>query len=205
MSRCPRFMGYGSLRVINEDRVQPGQGFGTHGHRDMEIISYVLTGALEHRDSIGTGSVIRRGDMQRMTAGTGVEHSEFNHSATELVHFFQIWIIPNRRGLAPGYEEKHFGDDEKRGRLKLVASHDGRDGSVLIHQAADLYSALLAAGEEVTHATDRLRKGWVQVASGAVTVNGETLGAGDGAAIAYEETVAIRATAASELLLFDMG
>jgi len=201
----PRFMGYGPLRVINEDRVQPGQGFGTHGHRDMEIISYVLTGALEHRDSIGTGSVIRRGDMQRMTAGTGVEHSEFNHSATELVHFFQIWIIPDRRGLAPGYEEKHFGDDEKRGRLKLVASRDGRDGSVLIHQAADLYSALLAAGTEVTHTTDRLRKGWVQVASGAVTVNGETLGAGDGAAIAYEETVAIRATAASELLLFDMG
>jgi len=201
----PRFMGYGPLRVINEDRVQPGQGFGTHGHRDMEIISYVLTGALEHRDSIGTGSVIRRGDVQRMTAGTGVEHSEFNHSATELVHFFQIWIIPDRRGLAPGYEEKHFGDDEKRGRLKLIASRDGRDGSVLIHQAADLYSALLAAGAEVTHTTDRLRKGWVQVASGALTVNGETLAAGDGAAIAYEETVTIRATAASELLLFDMG
>jgi redox-sensitive bicupin YhaK (pirin superfamily) len=201
----PRFLGYGPLRVINEDRVQPGQGFGTHGHRDMEIISYVLTGALEHRDSIGTGSVIRRGDVQRMTAGTGVEHSEFNHSATELVHFFQIWIIPERRGLAPGYEEKHFADDEKRGRLKLVASRDGRDGSVLIHQAADLYSALLAAGQEVTHTTDRLRKGWVQVASGALTVNGETLAAGDGAAIAYEETVTIRATAASELLLFDMG
>ncbi|HJR68830.1 MAG TPA: pirin family protein [Gammaproteobacteria bacterium] len=201
----PRFMGYGPLRVINEDRVQPGQGFGTHGHRDMEIISYVLTGALEHRDSIGNGSVIRRGDVQRMTAGTGVEHSEFNHSATELVHFFQIWIIPNRRGLAPGYEEKHFGDDAKRGRLKLVASRDGRDGTVTIHQDADLYCALLAAGEEATHTTERNRKGWVQVASGAVTVNGETLAAGDGAAIAYEETVAIRATADSELLLFDMG
>ena len=201
----PRFMGYGPLRVINEDRVQPGQGFGTHGHRDMEIISYVLTGALAHRDSMDNGSVIRRGDLQRMTAGTGVEHSEFNDSPTELVHFFQIWIIPDRRGLAPGYEEKHFGDDAKRGRLTLVASRDGRDGSVLIHQAADLYSALLAAGEEVTHATERLRKGWVQVASGAVTVNGETLEAGDGAAIAYEEAVTIRATAASELLLFDMG
>jgi hypothetical protein len=171
----------------------------------MEIISYVLRGALEHRDSIGNGSVIRRGDVQRMTAGTGVQHSEFNHSQTELVHFFQIWIIPNRRGLAPGYEEKHFGDDEKRGRLKLVASRDGRDGSVLIHQDADLYSALLAAGEEATHTTERTRRGWVQVASGAVTVNGETLAAGDGAAIAYEETVAIRATADSELLLFDMG
>jgi redox-sensitive bicupin YhaK (pirin superfamily) len=201
----PRFMGYGPLRVINEDRVQPGQGFGTHGHRDMDIISYVLEGELAHRDSIGNGSVIRRGDVQRMTAGTGVEHSEFNHSATEPVHFFQIWIIPNRRGLAPGYEEKHFGDDEKRGRLKLVASRDGRDGTVTIHQDADLYSAMLAAGEEATHTTERSRKGWVQVASGAVTVNGETLAAGDGAAIAYEEAVAIRATADSELLLFDMG
>jgi hypothetical protein len=201
----PRFMGYGPLRVINEDRVQPGQGFGTHGHRDMEIISYVLTGALEHRDSIGNGSVIRRGDVQRMTAGTGVQHSEFNHSQTELVHFFQIWIIPNRRGLAPGYEEKHFGDEVKRGQLKLVASRDGRDGTVTIHQDAELYSALLAAGEEATHTTERFRKGWVQVASGAITVNDEALAAGDGAAIAYEETVAIRATADSELLLFDMG
>ncbi len=201
----PRFMGYGPLRVINEDRVQPGQGFGTHGHRDMEIVSYVLTGALAHRDSLGHGSVIRRGDVQRMTAGTGVQHSEFNHSPTELVHFFQIWIIPDRRGLAPGYEEKHFDDDAKRGRLKLVASRDGRDGSVVIHRDADLYSALLAADEEATHTTERTRKGWVQVASGAVTVNGEALAAGDGAAIAYEETVAIRATADSELLLFDMG
>jgi hypothetical protein len=201
----PRFMGYGPLRVINEDRVQPGQGFGTHGHRDMEIISYVLSGALAHRDSIGNGSVIRRGDVQRMTAGTGVQHSEFNHSQTELVHFFQIWVFPDRRGLAPGYEEKHFGDETKRGRLKLVASRDGRDGSVLIHQDADLYAGLLAAGEAVAHTTERIRKAWVQVASGAVTVNGENLAAGDGAAIAYEESVTIRATADSELLLFDMG
>jgi redox-sensitive bicupin YhaK (pirin superfamily) len=200
-----RFMGYGPLRVINEDRVQPGQGFGTHGHRDMEIISYVLAGELAHRDSMGNGSVIRPGDVQRMTAGTGVQHSEFNHSQTELVHFFQIWIFPDRRGLAPGYEEKHFDDDAKRGRLKLVASRDGRDGSVTIHQDADLYSALLATGQEATHTTERIRKGWVQVASGMVTVNGEALAAGDGAAIAYEETVAIRATADSELLLFDMG
>ena len=201
----PRFMGYGPLRVINEDRVQPSQGFGAHGHRDMEIISYVFSGALAHRDSMGNGSVIRRGDVQRMTAGTGVQHSEFNHSVTELVHFFQIWIFPDRRGLAPGYEEKHFGDDAKRGQLKLVASRDGRDGSVVIHQDADLYSALLAAGEGATHSTERTRKGWVQVASGAVTVNGETLAAGDGAAIAYEEAIAMRASADSEVLLFDMG
>jgi len=201
----PRFMGYGPLRVINEDRVQAGQGFGTHSHSDMEIISYVLEGELAHRDSMGNGSVIRRGDVQRMSAGTGVQHSEFNHSKAEPVHFFQIWLFPDRRGLEPGYEEKHFEDDEKRGRLKLVASRDGRDGSVVVHQDADLYSALLSAGDEVTHATERTRKGWVQVASGAATVNGEQLAAGDGAAIAYEDNVAIRASADTELLLFDMA
>jgi redox-sensitive bicupin YhaK (pirin superfamily) len=200
-----RFMGYGPLRVINEDRVQPGKGFGTHGHRDMEIISYVLEGELAHRDSIGNGSVIRRGDVRRMTAGTGVQHSEFNYSSTEPVHFFQIWIFPDKRGLAPGYEEKHFDDETKRGQLKLVASRDGRDGTVLIHQDAELYSALLAPGDEVSHTTERIRKGWVQLASGAVTVNGEALAPGDGAAIAYEETVAIKASAESELLLFDMA
>jgi redox-sensitive bicupin YhaK (pirin superfamily) len=201
----PRFMGYGPLRVINEDRVQPGQGFGTHGHRDMEIISYVLEGELAHRDSMGNGSVIRRGDVQRMSAGTGVQHSEFNHSKSEPVHFFQIWVIPDRRGLEPGYEEKRFDDDAKRGHLKLVASHDGREGSVVIHQRADLYAALLKTGDVLTHATERTAKGWVQVASGAVTVNDERLEAGDGAAIAYEESVAIRCLADSELLLFDMG
>jgi redox-sensitive bicupin YhaK (pirin superfamily) len=200
----PRFMGYGPLRVINEDRVQPGQGFGTHSHRDMEIISYVLEGELAHRDSMGNGSVIRRGDVQRMSAGTGVQHSEFNHSPTEPVHFFQIWLFPERRGLAPAYEEKHFDDGAKRGRLKLVASQDGRDGSVVVHQRADLYSALLEPGDEVTHGTERTAKGWIQVASGAVTVNGERLEAGDGAAIAYEENLAIRCVADSELLLFDM-
>jgi redox-sensitive bicupin YhaK (pirin superfamily) len=201
----PRYMGYGPLRVINEDRVQPGQGFGTHGHRDMEIISYVLSGALEHRDSIGNGSVIRRGDVQRMTAGTGVQHSEFNHSQSELVHFLQIWIIPERRNLAPGYEEKHFGDDEKRGRLKLVASPDGRDGSVVVHQDTRLYAALLEKGDEVAHETERTRKVWIQVAGGSVAVNGEALAAGDGAAVAYEERIEIRATAGSEILLFDMA
>jgi redox-sensitive bicupin YhaK (pirin superfamily) len=165
----------------------------------------VLEGELAHRDSMGNGSVIRRGDVQRMSAGTGVRHSEFNHSQAAPVHFFQIWLFPDRRGLAPGYEEKHFDDDVKRGRLKLVASRDGRDGSVVVHQDADLYCALLAAGNEVTHPTERTRKGWVQVASGAVTVNGEQLAAGDGAAIAYEDSVAIRASADSELLLFDMA
>jgi redox-sensitive bicupin YhaK (pirin superfamily) len=201
----PRYMGYGPLRVINEDRVQPGQGFGTHSHRDMEIISYVLEGELAHRDSIGNGSVIRRGDVQRMSAGTGVQHSEFNHSPSLPVHFFQIWLFPDRRGLAPGYEEKHFDDAEKRGRLKLVASRDGREGSVVVHQDADLYASLLATGDEVAHATQRTRKGWVQLASGAITVNGEQLAPGDGAAIAYEDDIAIRATADSELLLFDMA
>jgi redox-sensitive bicupin YhaK (pirin superfamily) len=200
-----RYMGYGPLRVINEDRVQPAQGFGTHGQRDMEIISYVLEGELAHRDSMGNGSVIRRGDVQRMSAGTGVQHSEFNHSQTEPVHFFQIWLIPDSRDLPPGYEEKRFEDDAKRGRLRLVASRDGREGSVVVHRDADLYAALLAPGDEVTHATERMRKGWVQVASGAITVNGEALAAGDGAAIAYEDNLAIRASADTELLLFDMA
>jgi redox-sensitive bicupin YhaK (pirin superfamily) len=201
----PRYMGFGPLRVINEDRVQPGQGFGTHGHRDMEIVSYVLSGALEHRDSMGNGSVIRRGDVQRMTAGTGVQHSEFNHSQSEPVHFLQIWVIPERRGLAPGYEEKRFDDDVKRGRLKLVAARDGHNGSVIIHQDTSLYAGLLAADDEVTHETDRMRKVWIQIASGSVIVNGATLAAGDGAAVAYEERIAIRATVDSEILLFDMA
>jgi redox-sensitive bicupin YhaK (pirin superfamily) len=201
----PRFMGYGPLRVINEDRVQAGQGFGRHSHRDMEIISYVLEGELAHEDSMGNGSVIRRGDVQRMSAGTGVEHSEFNHSKTNPVHFFQIWVIPARRGMPPSYEEKHFDDDAKRGRLRLVASQDGREGSVVVHQDANLYAALLGAGDEVTLTTERTRKGWVQLASGAVTVNGEQLAAGDGAAVAYEDAIAIRASADTELLLFDMA
>jgi redox-sensitive bicupin YhaK (pirin superfamily) len=171
----------------------------------MEIISYVLEGELAHRDSIGNGSVIRRGDVQRMTAGTGVQHSEFNHSPTEPVHFLQIWVIPEKRGLAPSYEEKRFDEASKRGRLKLVASRDGRDGSLVIHQDTDLYAALLAPGDEVTHAIDRLRKSWLQVARGSVTIDGETLNAGDGTAIAYEESIVIKSSAASEILLFDMG
>jgi redox-sensitive bicupin YhaK (pirin superfamily) len=201
----PRYMGFGPLRVINEDRVAPGKGFGTHSHSDMEILSYVLEGELEHRDNLGNGSVMRPGDVQRMTAGTGVQHSEFNHSATAAVHVLQIWIIPERRGLAPGYEQRHFEPDTKRGQLKLVASRDGRDGSLTVNQDADVYAALLAPGEEVTHTTDRTRKSWVQLARGAVTVNGETLVPGDGAAAAYETTIVVRASADSELLLFDMS
>jgi quercetin 2,3-dioxygenase len=201
----PRYMGYGPLRVINEDRVQPGKGFGTHGHADMEIISYVLEGALEHRDSIGTGSVIRPGDVQRMTAGTGVEHSEFNHSKTKPVHFLQIWVIPEKRGLPPSYEERHFDDAAKRSRLALIASRTGRDGSLTIHQHTDIYAGLLAPGEKVTHETESIRRGWIQVARGAVTVNDEELEVGDGAAIAYDNRVAIVSRAESEILLFDMS
>ena len=198
-------MGFGPLRVINEDRVQPGQGFGTHGHRDMEIISYVLEGALEHKDSIGNGSVIRPGDVQRMSAGTGVRHSEFNHSRDEPVHFLQIWIVPERRGLAPGYEERAFGDDEKRGRLRLVASPDGRDGSVVIHQDVDLYAALLAPGDAVEHARaprpPRVDPGRARRRRG----QRHALAAGDGAAATDEPTLTIRGVADAEILLFDMA
>jgi redox-sensitive bicupin YhaK (pirin superfamily) len=201
----PRYMGFGPLRVINEDRVQPGKGFGTHGHRDMEIISYVLEGELAHKDSMGNGSVIRPGDVQRMSAGTGVQHSEFNNSKSELVHFLQIWLFPEKQGIAPGYEQKMFDTESKRGTLKLIASRDGRDGSVTIHQDATIYATVLGAGESVTHATTHERKLWLQVARGAVRVNGEALSAGDGAAIAYDDKITIDATAESEVLLFDMA
>src|SRR3979490_2410720 len=176
----PAHMGFGPLRVINEDRVQPGTGFDTHGHRDMEIISYVLEGALEHKDSIGTGSVIRPGDVKVMSAGTGIRHSEFNHSKTEPVHFLQIWVMPNRQGIAPRYEQKTFPDAEKRGRLRLVGSSDGRDGSVVIHQDVELLAALLSAGEKLTHTLASGRKGWIQVIRGAVVLDGGDLVAGDG-------------------------
>jgi redox-sensitive bicupin YhaK (pirin superfamily) len=201
----PQHMGLGPLRVINEDRVQPGQGFGRHSHRDMEIISYVLEGALEHKDSLGTGSVIRPGDVQRMSAGTGVQHSEFNHSQSELVHFLQIWIVPDRQGLQPGYAEKNFPETEKRGRLRLVVSGDGRDGSIPIHQDADLYAALLKQDETVVHRFAPDRKGWIQVARGEVTANDVPLAAGDGAALADEDRLSIRASADAEVLLFDLG
>lgn len=200
----PRYMGFRHLRVINEDRVAPGKGFPTHPHRDMEIISYVLDGALEHRDSLGTGSIIRPGDVQRMSAGTGVTHSEFNHSHSELVHFLQIWILPERTGLPPSYEQHTFSDEEKRGKLRLVTSRDGRDGSVTIHQDVALYAALFNAGEQAIHQFVPGRHAWVQVARGAVTLNDLALTAGDGAAISDEVCLVIHGREASEVLLFDL-
>ncbi len=199
----PTFMGFRTLRVINEDRVKPGVGFGTHGHRDMEIISYVLEGELAHRDSMGTGSVIRPGEVQRMSAGTGVTHSEMNPSEKEGVHFLQIWILPERRGITPGYEQKNFSESERNGSLRLVASPDGSDGSVTIHQDVRLYAALLD-GESVAHEYAPDRHGWLQVTRGEVEVNGEKLVAGDGAAISDERKVTISGKGA-EILLFDLN
>jgi redox-sensitive bicupin YhaK (pirin superfamily) len=202
----PDHMGFGPLRVINEDRVRPGAGFDTHGHQDMEIISYVLEGALEHKDSIGTGSVIRPGDVQVMSAGTGIRHSEFNHSKREPVHFLQIWVLPNRKGLPPRYDQKSFPESEKRDRLRLVGSPDGRDGSIVIHQDAEIYDALLSRDHAVSHALKAGRKGWVQVVSGAVEVNGKAAGAGDGVAVEDEAALSITSRAdGSEVLLFDLS
>ena len=201
----PRQMGFGPLRVINEDRVQPGQGFGTHGHRDMEIISYVLEGALEHKDSIGTGSVIRPGDVQVMSAGTSIRHSEFNPSKTEPVHFLQIWIIPEREGIKPRYDQKKFPDSAKRGRLRLVGSADGRDGSIVIHQDVELLAGILNRGEQVTHALRNGRNGWLQVARGSIEANGQRLDAGDGAAVQDEGALTVTGkTDGTEILLFDL-
>ena len=201
----PEHMGFRALRVINEDWVQPGRGFPTHAHRDMEIVTYVLDGALEHRDSLGTGSTIRPGEVQRMSAGTGVRHSEYNHSKSELVHLLQIWILPERDGAAPEYEQKAFSDAEKRGRLKLVASRDGRDGSVTIHQDASLSATLLEAGEKVEASFAPGRRGWVQVARGAIRLAGKPLGQGDGAAIDGERSIEIVATEPAEVLVFDLA
>jgi redox-sensitive bicupin YhaK (pirin superfamily) len=201
----PEHMGFRSLRVINEDRVSPGQGFGTHPHRDMEIISYVLEGALEHKDSMGTSSVIRPGEVQRMTAGKGVLHSEYNPSRTDPVHFLQIWIVPEKNGLTPGYEQKAFGDPERRNRLRLVASRDGRDGSLRIHQDAELYTTLMTKGERVAQALRPGRHAWIQVARGAVDLNGKAMKAGDGAAASGERSLELAATADTEVLIFDLG
>ena len=202
----PEHMGFGPLRVINEDRVAPGEGFGTHGHRDMEIISYVLEGALEHRDSIGTGSIIRPGDVQIMSAGTGIRHSEFNPSKTEPVHFLQIWIEPDRDGIAPRYDQKTFPESEKQGRLRLVGSADGRDGSIIIHQDVGLFAGILDAGQQVRHDLRTARRAWLQVARGSVEANGQRLDAGDGAAFEDEPALSVRGLAeAAEILLFDLS
>jgi redox-sensitive bicupin YhaK (pirin superfamily) len=201
----PRHMGFRSLRVINEDRVAPGAGFPRHPHRDMEILSYVVDGALEHADTIGTGSVIRPGDVQRMSAGRGIAHSEYNASREEPVHFLQIWIEPGELGIAPGYEQKRFDDEEKRDRLRLVASNDGRDGSITIHQDAALYASLLSPGAKVEHSLAPTRGAWVQVVRGAVKVDGELLRAGDAAAIEAAERFAIEGVEDAELLVFDLA
>ncbi len=200
----PQHMGFGPLRVINEDRVQPGQGFGTHGHRDMEILSYVLEGALAHRDSMGNGSVIRPGDVQRMSAGTGVRHSEFNASEREPVHFLQVWIEPDVRGLAPGYEERRFEAADKRGRLRLIASPDAAEGSVTLHQDASVYAALVDGAEAVEFAQRPGRRTYVHVARGAVQVDGHALEAGDAVKITGEARVRIARGRDAEVLLFDL-
>ena len=200
----PEHMGFGPLRVINEDRVQAGQGFGTHGHRDMEIISYVLEGGLAHKDSMGNGSVIRPGDVQRMSAGTGVMHSEFNASDRDPVHFLQIWIEPSVRGVKPSYEEKRFEPADKRGRLRLIASPDGRDGSTTIHQDAYLYAALVDGDEGFTHRPTAGRRTYVHVIRGDVTVNGNPLTHGDALKVLGEQSVRFEAGRDAEVLLFDL-
>ena len=198
-----RNMGFGALRVINEDRVAPGAGFPTHAHRDMEIVTYVLSGELAHKDSLGTGSVIRPGDVQRMSAGTGIRHSEFNHSDTEPVHFLQIWILPDRNGLPAGYEQKAFAREP--GILRLVGSRDGRDGSVTVHQDAELYAGILRRGDTVGHVLQDGRQAWVQVARGEVSVNGQTLRPGDGAAIIGEKRIELAAAGDAEVIVFDVA
>jgi redox-sensitive bicupin YhaK (pirin superfamily) len=198
-------MGFRSLRVINDDRVQPGQGFGMHSHRDMEIVTYVLEGALEHRDSLGNGSVLRPGELQHMTAGTGVRHSEFNPSQKERVHLYQIWLLPDRKGLQPGYEQKAFSDEERRGTLRLVASPTGEQGSLTIHQDARLYLSTLKTGESVAHTLEPGRHAWLQVLRGTVALNGQTLSTGDGAAVSEESKLEIRGQDDAEVMLFDLA
>jgi redox-sensitive bicupin YhaK (pirin superfamily) len=203
----PAHMGFRGLRVINEDRVAPNAGFGQHAHRDMEIVSYVLEGALKHGDSLGNGSVIRPGDVQRMSAGTGVTHSEFNASASEPVHFLQIWLLPATLGIAPGYEQKHFPPEQRRGRLRLVASAEGREGSVSIHSDANVYATLLSAGESARLPLAPGRHAWVQVARGELCVQGQVLRAGDGAALSDELELRLegRDAEAAEALVFDLA
>ena len=201
----PRYMGFRSLRVINEDFVAAGRGFPTHGHRDMEIITYILEGALKHEDSMGNGSVIRPGDVQRMTAGTGVRHSEKNASDRERVHLLQIWILPNAENLTPGYEQKAFSEEERRGQLRLIASNDGRDDSVRLNQDVGLFASILDSDQEVERVMDPARYAWIQVARGAVSINGEKAEQGDGVVVVGESTLRIRAEEPSEVLLFDLA
>jgi redox-sensitive bicupin YhaK (pirin superfamily) len=201
----PAHMHFGPLRVINEDRIAGGQGFGTHGHRDMEIVTYVLDGALSHRDSMGNGSTIRPGDVQRMSAGTGVMHSEFNASQEDLLHLLQIWIIPKRAGDQPGYEEKRFSDADKRGRLRVVVSPDGRDGSVTIHADASIHAGLFDGAERAEYSLAAGRAAYVHIARGALTVNGEALKAGDAAMITDASVVTLENGEGAEVLLFDLG
>ncbi|BAZ40796.1 pirin domain-containing protein [Calothrix sp. NIES-4101] len=201
----PARMGFRSLRVINDDRVAPGAGFATHGHKDMEILTYVLDGALEHKDSLGTGSVILPGEAQVMSAGTGIMHSEYNHSQTEPVHLLQIWILPDEKNLKPRYEQKAFPIEERSGKLRLIAAKDGRDGAVTIHQDVDLYVSLLNAGDVINYHQKPHRHAWLQVAKGIVTLNGEELRAGDGVQISGEEKMEISTEVGGEILLFDLA
>lgn len=201
----PQHMGFRTLRVINEDVVQGGQGFGTHPHRDMEIVTYIVGGTLEHRDSTGTSSVIRAGEVQRMTAGTGVTHSEYNPSPVEPVHLLQIWILPEKAGLAPSYEQRYFSEEEKRGRLRPLVTPDGREGSLTIHQDASLFASSLAAGQQVSHRLEPSRHAWLQLIRGVVGADGVSLKAGDAVAVSEEDTLTVSAREAAEFLLFDLG
>ena len=201
----PAHSHFRSLRVINEDRVAAGRGFPTHSHRDMEIITYILSGSLEHRDSMGNGSVIRPGDVQRMSAGTGVSHSEFNPSQSEACHLLQIWIMPKLRNLTPSYEQKFFGEDKRRGQLCLIAAADGGDEAVTIHQDARVYASLLGAGQSIAYQLNDTRHAWLQIARGTLSLNGQKLDQGDGASMSSENQLSISAAAASEFLLFDLA
>jgi len=201
----PSMMGFARLRVVNEDWIEPGQGFGTHPHRDMEIVTYMIDGALEHKDSMGNGSVIRPGELQRMTAGTGVLHSEFNHSTDDTAHLLQIWILPEQNGLEPGYEQKLFPSEEKSNRWRLVGSRDGRDGSLTIHQDVNLFSSELDQNTDLEYSFDGRRRGFLQIVRGSVAVDGQELDAGDAVATQDQDSLCIRATTDAELLLFDMA
>ncbi len=201
----PQRVHFGPLRVINEDRIAPGQGFGTHPHKDMEIVTYPISGAIEHIDSMGNGTVITAGEVQRMTAGSGVQHSEFNHSQSDELHLLQIWLFPEQKDLEPGYEQKLFSREDKLDQLRLVASRDGRDGSITVHQRVDLYASVLQPNTEVEHVIDDSHKVFVQIISGVVAVNGQTASAGDGVQISNEDRLLIRSESEAEFLVFDMG